>query len=195
MPVPPPPYFTEEFETEPWAWETVLTGLQSEPGLRVSDDYLIFELTQPNQWAYRILTAHTYSDVRIDARFEPRASEPSSTGLVCRYDPIGGWYEFNVSRDGHYGVLLGEWAEPGIATYLPLLYDDSEYIEPTLAAFEIGLACLHDTLWLYINGKLIRKLDVSGFGLVEGRIGLAVASFENLPVITAFDWVRVSAPE
>ena len=70
----------------------------------------------------------------------------------------------------------------------------SEYVNLGGEKNEIGLACQEDTLWLYLNGKLFRKLDVSRFGLQEGRLGLAAASFENLPVTAAFDWVRVSEP-
>lgn len=197
-PTPPPSYFTEDFESEPWYWQTFMTGStgsRPEPGVRADDGYLVFTLPQPFQWVYRVLSAHTYADVHIEARFEPRASEPSSAGLVCRYDPGDGWYEFNVSRDGQYSVLLGKWQGPGIATYAPLLNGVSEYITPAERAFEIGLTCEGQTLWLSVNGKVIRKLDVSGTHLKAGWIGVSAASFQNVPVISAFDWVRLAPPD
>ena len=132
--------------------------------------------------------------MRVDALFEPRGNEPSSTGVICRYSEEKGWYEFNISRDGTYNILLGQWLAEGIVQYAPILYDESEYIKPDLPAFEIGLACQESTLWVYINGKLIRKVDVARFGLSAGKIGLAVASFENVPVISAFGWMKVEEP-
>ncbi|HEY6073159.1 MAG TPA: hypothetical protein VIV15_07150, partial [Anaerolineales bacterium] len=78
--------------------------------------------------------------------------------------------------------------------YTPIASAASEYIKPGAEQNEVGLDCQEDILWLYLNGKLFRKLDVSRFGLGQGRLGLAVSSFENLPVIAAFDWLTVSEP-
>jgi hypothetical protein len=54
--------------------------------------------------------------------------------------------------------------------------------------------CQQNALWLYINRKLFRKVDVTRYGLTEGKVGFAISSFENTPVISVFDWVKVSAP-
>ena len=72
--------------------------------------------------------------------------------------------------------------------------DRSEYIQSGSADNEIGLTCQGTTLWLYINGKLFRKLDEKRFGLTDGKVGLSVSSFENTPVIASFDWVKLSEP-
>jgi hypothetical protein len=37
-------------------------------------------------------------------------------------------------------------------------------------------------------------VDVSRYELLEGKIGLTASSFENTPVIAAFDWVKISEP-
>jgi hypothetical protein len=37
-------------------------------------------------------------------------------------------------------------------------------------------------------------MDVSRFEVVPGKVGFTVASFENTPVITAFDKVTVNEP-
>jgi hypothetical protein len=47
---------------------------------------------------------------------------------------------------------------------------------------------------LYVNDKLIRKVDVSHYALTEGKVGIAASSFENTPIVTAFDQVRISEP-
>jgi hypothetical protein len=81
-----------------------------------------------------------------------------------------------------------------LAQYTPIVYDESEYIKPEAQGYEIGLGCLADELWLYINSKLIRKVNVARHGLTEGKIGLTVASFENALVISTFDWFKASTP-
>jgi hypothetical protein len=113
---------------------------------------------------------------------------------VCRYDEQAGWYEFNVSGDRTYNVLYGQWLAEGVARYTPIAFDSSEYLNPTGADNEIGLACEGTALWLYINGKLFRKLGETRFALTGGRVGLSLASFENTPVSAGFDWVRVGEP-
>ena len=80
----------------------------------------------------------------------------------------------------------------GIAEYLPVASGPSEYIKLDNSPQEIGLTCQGTTLFLYINGKLFRNMDISRFEVVAGKVGLTVASFENTPVITAFDKVTVS---
>ena len=193
-PTPPPRFFTEEFGVEPAYWTRLVTNGEGVPQASVEKNLLNMTLAEPYTWVYQLFEPYEYADVRVDALFEPRGSEPSATGVICRYSEESGWYEFNISRDGTYNILLGQWLMGGIAQYVPILYDESEYIKPELAAFEIGLACQGDILWLYINGKLIRKVDVERFGLFKGKIGLAAASFENTPVISVFDWIKVSEP-
>ncbi len=192
-PTPLPRFFTEEFEGAAPAWSLLQSNSETPPAVRLQDGALILDLQQPYQWAYAILGAEEYSDVRLDALVQSRGTGPEALGLVCRYSEANGWYEFNISSDGSYTVLFGQWLADGVATYSPIAAADSEYLQRG-GQNEIGLVCQGNTLWLYLNGKLFRKLDVSRFGLTEGRLGLAVASFENLPVTAAFDWVKVSEP-
>jgi hypothetical protein len=190
---PAPRSFTEDFEGNLPFWSFLQIDL-GQPAVGPDEErgFLVFDLRASNQWVYAIYSGQDYADVRVEARFEPRDSEPSSTGLICRYTEKNGWYEFNLSRDGSYNILFGQWLAHDIALYMPILKDKSEYVKPDQNAYEIGLGCLENVLWLYINGKLIRKVDVTRFGLGTGKIGLAAASFENVPVITAFDWIKVS---
>jgi len=190
----PSRFFTEDFEVDLAYWKPMQTSGDAMPAAYLKNGFLLFTLPVQHAWAYQLFVPHEYEDVRIDARFEPRGGEPSATGVFCRYTAAGGWYEFNIARDGSYGVLWGEWVAPEIARYTPVVYDESEYIDPTQASLEIGLGCQANTLWLYINGKLIRKLDVARHHLEGGQVGVAAASFENVPVIAAFDWVRLSEP-
>jgi hypothetical protein len=56
------------------------------------------------------------------------------------------------------------------------------------------LICSDTTLSLFLNQTLIRRIDVSSYKPGTGKIGIAASSYENIPVIAAFGWVKVSEP-
>jgi hypothetical protein len=70
----------------------------------------------------------------------------------------------------------------------------SNAIQPSGTPQEIGLICSGTTLSLLIDQTIIRNVDVSRFELISGKVGLTASSFENTPVIAAFDWMKVSEP-
>ena len=188
-------YFTEEFDTAPAYWSTLYaSGDSSRVDILNENSTLTFELYSPNAWVYAIYGAFEYESVHLETQVESRGSYVNATGLVCHYDEQDGWYEFNISNDGTYNVLYGQWLAEGVARYIPILNDSSERIETGNATNELGLDCYENIVQLYINGKLIRKMNVTHIGLAGGKVGLSLGSFEELPVILAFDWVNVSEP-
>lgn len=189
-----PRYFTEEFDGALPAWSVLQSNGGTPPQTSIQDGALSFELGAPYQWAYAIVGDQSYDNVRLDALAQSAGTLPDGLGLLCRYSEDNGWYEFNISGDGTYSVLFGQWLSEGVADYTPVAADRSEYLKHGAEKNEIGLACQDNTLLLYLNGKLFRKLDVSRFGLQAGKLGLAVASFENTPVLISFDWLKVSQP-
>jgi hypothetical protein len=193
--LPPARYFTEEFEAAPVYWSTLYaSGAPGRIEMLNRDGKLIFELYSPNAWLYAVYGAQEYDSVHLETRIESRGSDKNYMGLVCHYAEQAGWYEFNLSSDGSYNVLFGQWLAEGIARYTPILNDTSERIEKGNAINEMGLDCMEDVVQLYVNGKLIRKIDTARFGLGGGKAGISAASFDELPVILAFDWVKVSEP-
>lgn len=188
-PTPIPLYFTEDFNSSDTSvWNSFQTGGEALPTLGIENGLLRFDLSSPNSWYYAIHNAHKYEDVHITAKFSGPPS--GSTGLICRYSESG-WYEFNIASDGTYSVLFGQLLGDGIANYLPIANDSTEYITPGLMDYEIGLTCQGNLLSLSVNGKLFRNLDVSRFALTSGKIGIATASFEEIPIITTFDWLKI----
>jgi len=194
---PPPPerYFTEEFDTAPQYWSILYaSGDPDRVELLNENSTLTFEIYSQNTWVYAIYGAFEYEAVHIETNVESRGSQVNIIGLVCHYDEQDGWYEFNISNDGTYSVLYGQWLAEGIASYTPVLNDSSDRIQVENAVNEIGLDCNDTSLQLYINGKLIRSLNVEHIGLTGGKVGLAMGSFEEAPVILAFERVKVSEP-
>jgi hypothetical protein len=190
---PLPLFFTEEFNTDLGAWSSFQTGGTEAPTVNLENDFLRIDFSAPNTWYYAIHNAHEYSSVFVSAKFS--GTPAGSLGVICDYSEANGWYEFNLASDGTYGVLFGQLLAQGIAQYTPIATDTTEYLQPGKLDYEIGLACQENILLLYINGKLFRKLDVTRYGLTEGRVGINASSFDEVPMIATFDWVKVSEPE
>ena len=118
--------------------------------------------------------------------------------LVDRlYDGLSSVYTFfdpdqRSASYGTYNVLYGKWLSNGVADYLPILDGLSSAIEPSGTEQQIGLTCTGTSLSLLINDNIIRSVDVSRYERTAGKVGVTTSSFENVPVIVAFDWVKVS---
>jgi hypothetical protein len=193
-PTPLPRFFTNEFDSPLADWSILQTGNEAPPIVKTENSNLTLQMDTPYTWAYVVYSAQEYADVRIDARFTNQAGSPASIGLICRYSDIDGWLEYNVYSDGTYSVLYGQWLADGIADYFPVLSSSSNAILPSGSSQEIGLICSGTTLSLLIDQTIIRSVDVSRFELAGGKVGVTASSFENTPVIAAFDWVKVSEP-
>jgi hypothetical protein len=187
-------FFTDEFDAFSPSWTILQSGSDTVPSIKSENSTLTLQMDAAFTWAYSIYGAQDYQDIRVDARFANQAGSPASIGLVCRYSESEGWFEYNIMTDGTYNVLYGEWLAEGITDYLPILSGASNAIQPSGTLQEIALICSGTTLSLFIDQNLIRTVDVSRFELPGGKVGLTVSSFENTPVIAAFDWIRVSEP-
>ena len=193
-PTPLPRLFTNEFDSSLSGWVILQGGSEAVPNIRTENSSLILQMDSPFNWVYAVYGAQDYADIRVDARFSNQAGSPASIGLVCRYGDTEGWLEYNVSTDGTYNVLYGQWLASGIADYLPVLSASSNTIQPSGTSQEIGLLCSGTTVSLFIDQTLIRTVDVSRFELTSGKVGVTASSFENAPVVAAFDWAKVSEP-
>ena len=190
---PAPHTFTEGFDAGAPYWIFLQAGVPGGALNRASEGgALRFDLTDAEQWVYALYDPYVYEDVRVDAVVEFGAAGQASAGVICRYDPAVGWYEFNIHPDGTYSLLFGQWLADGIARYAPLVVAESEHILPS--ANEIGLVCEADILTPYINGTQLRKRQEKLHVLTEGKVGLAAASFENGGLAISYDWVSVGSP-
>ena len=189
-----PRFFTDEFDGSLGSWVTLQAGSGAVPNIKTENSTLTLQMDAPFTWTYVVFGAQEYDNIRIDARFANQAGSPSSIGLVCRYSESQGWFEYNISTDGTYNVLYGRWLADGVANYLPILSAPSNAIQPSGTSQEIGLLCSDTILSLFIDQTLIRNVDVSRYELTSGKVGITASSFENTPVIAAFDWVKVSKP-
>jgi hypothetical protein len=193
-PTPLPRLFTNEFDTSLAGWVILQAGSDAVPNIKTENSNLILQMDSPYTWVYAVYGAEDYDNIRVDAKFVNNALSPASIGLICRYSETDGWLEYNILTDGTYNVLYGKWLSSGIADYLPILSASSNAIQPSGTPQEIGLICSDTTLSLFVDQTLIRRVDVTSYKLATGKVGIAASSFENTPVIAAFDWVKVSEP-
>ncbi len=193
-PTPFPRFFTDEFDTLQAGWTILQAGSEGVPNVKAENGNLLLQMDSPYTWVYALYGAQDYDNVRIDTQFANQAGSPAAIGLICRYSESEGWFEYNVLTDGTYSVLYGKWLADGVADYLPIASASSSAIQPSGAVQEIGLICSGTTLSLLIDQNIIRNIDVSRYELTQGKVGIATAAFENVPVVAAFNWVMVSEP-
>jgi hypothetical protein len=192
-PGPAPREFQEDFDGHLayWKFMQVDTGQQA-IAPDAAGGFLTFDLREPNLWVFEIYDPQRYDDVRVEARVEFLEGEQEAAGVLCRYDENRGWYEFAIYPDQTYVLLFGQWLADGVARYTPLVQASSEKIRTK--ENEIGLVCQGDTLTPFINGTELRRRQEKIHALATGKIGVSAASFDQLPVTIAYDWVKVSSP-
>jgi hypothetical protein len=188
-PTPVPLFFTDDFNSDLGSWVSFQTGGKETPSLKLENDLLRIDISTPDTWYYAIHNAHEYPGVFVNAKFS--GTPTGSLGIICDYNESKGWYEFNIASDGTYSILFGQLLAEGIAQYTPIATSGSEYLKPGKLDYEIGLTCQDNILLPQINGKLFRKMDVTRFGLTEGRVGITASSFAEVPMIATFDWFKV----
>ena len=193
-PTPFPQFFTNEFDSSLAGWVILQAGNDSVPNIRTENSRLFLQMDAPYTWVYALYGPQDYDNIRVDTKFVNNAMSPASIGLICNYSDTDGWLEYNVSTDGTYSVLFGKWLSNGVADYLPVLNGSSNQIQQSGAEQQIGMTCSNGNLGLYINEALIRNVDVSHYELASGKVGVTASSYENIPVVASFDWVKVSEP-
>ena len=189
---PIPQYFTTNFDASLAGWTILQAGNDAAPNISVENNTLRLQMDSPYTWLYALYSPFDYEDVHIETEFINNALTPASAGLICRYSETDGWLEYNVSTDGTYNVLYGGWLSVGIADYLPVIVGVSKEVKQSGEIQQIGMTCAGTILRLYINGTIIRTVDVSSYELGEGKAGVTAASYESVPVIVAFNSVTLS---
>jgi len=191
---PPPLYFTDEFDAPSSYWQFFQTGgIDSPLQTSFENGSLRLNTSMSEAWYAGIYTANTYSNVYVSAKVSGTPS--GSVGLICRYNEEDGWFEFNIASDGIYSALYGHWLAPGIAEYRPVANTSAGQLQPNALDYELGLSCQDDFMLLLVNGKSVRRLDVSRFELVDGNVGITASSFSETPMTATFDWFKVAETE
>jgi hypothetical protein len=194
-------YFTDEFDTETNNWKyfvvngakkQIVNGIVGLMSVRPVGGLLIFDLQGKGAWVYATYEPFAYTDVRLDVRTNNRGTNNNNISLICRKSDAG-WYEFDIANNGLYQIVYGKIVGDKVE-YTPMADGGSTKIKPGLAENEYGIVCQGNTLVLYINGTETRRLEDKKYLLPEGKVGISVSSFRDVPVTVDFYWAKISQP-
>lgn len=195
-------FYTEEFDVENAAWQymvvngsghQIVNGIVGLMSVRTVGGLLIFDLQGKGAWVYATYEPFTYTDVRLDVKVGNRGSNNNNVSLFCRKSDAG-WYEFDIANNGMYEVFFSKIVDNTVE-YSLIADGGSVEINSGMAENEYGILCQGNTLTLFINGKEVRSLVDNKYGLPEGKVGISVSSFRDVPVIVDFFWAKISQPE
>ncbi len=194
-------FYTEEFDAETDTWKylvvngskrQVVNGIVGLMSVRALGGLLIFDLQGQGAWVYATYEPFTYTDVRLDVKVGNRGTNNNNVSLICRKSDAG-WYQFDIASNGLYQIFFGKLID-GVVEYTIIAEGGSTKIKTGLAENEYGILCQGNTLTLYINGTESRKFEEKKFLLPEGKVGISVSSFRDVPVTVDFYWARISQP-
>ncbi len=132
------------------------------------------------------------SDVHIEVEAKSGGVDDNYFGVLCRYQPDGGFYAFVISSDGYYGVLK-RTAEDD-----PFLLGTSEMLESSVintgeeASNTIAVDCVGNELTLTVNGQTLANVVDGAF--TSGDVGMIVATLTAENTMVSFDNFSVRAP-
>ncbi|MEW5938501.1 MAG: hypothetical protein AB1750_02460, partial [Chloroflexota bacterium] len=146
-----------------------------------------------NLRAFALYQPEIYKNLRLDVRVVNQSEAPYALNLVCRYSERDGWYQYEVFDTGAYNLYYFVWDKDKKAASTLL----AEGVAESMArgeANEIGLSCNDRDLSLYVNDRLVRAYPENQYVLRDGKAGIGVTSFDQIPVLVAFDWLKIGAP-
>jgi hypothetical protein len=187
-------YFTEEFDNDSGNWSKVVNknakeGDTSLAKVSIEGGRLKYDL---DKWliAYNLYDPFEYTNVRIDAHVENRGTNTNNILLICRASSEG-FYLVNIANSGLFAMYAYDGAKD---TYRRLADGGSKKIKPGKDINDYGLVCKDRDLILYINGNKTRQFTENEFVFRSGKIGIGIASEDQLPVKVEFDSVKISQP-
>ncbi len=195
-------FYTEEFDVESDAWKymvvngaerKIVNGIVGLMSVRTLGGLLTFDLQGKGAWVYATYEPFTYADVRLDVKMGNRGANNNNVSLFCRKSDAG-WYEFDIANNGMYEVLFGKVVGDTVE-YALIVDGGSVEINSGLAENEYGILCQGNVLTLYINGREVRRFEDNKYLLPEGKVGISISSFRDVPVIVDFFWAKISQPQ
>lgn len=199
---PPQPmdYFTEEFDATDfnnWSSFLLYDETYSDPDkVTVETDGGRLVWSFDTEWVdyYLFYNAFEYEDVTVEVRAENRGKNNTAVGLVCRYDPEVGWYQFRIANNGLYVIEYYEILPSGKIRPNRIANGGSNDIKQGKATNEYSITCEGEELTLTINGAEVTTIPERKYGLNSGQIGVAVSSLNVLPIEVEMDWITISEP-
>lgn len=175
--------FTDQFEGNLDRWE--IQGDASQLKLPPENGKLHFQLSKNgDQVPFIDLTYKDslYSDVQMDLVVINNGNDSNGIDLICRYGE-NGWYEFDVSSNGSYGIYA---YDAKVGEYVTLASGSSPAIMPGLVQNTYTAKCKGNELTLLANGKAVTTISETKFNFSSGSIDFGVFSWDNNSPVDVF---------
>lgn len=130
----------------------------------------------------------------MEAIADNRGVNDNNVTLFCRYSPESGWYEFNVFNNGLYNAYFTKPDPAGNLNYGLITEGGSNQIKQGRATNKYGLVCKKDSMSFYINDKELKTIPLPNYVPPEGKVGVSVSSYVQLPVQVLIQEVTISKP-
>lgn len=196
-------FFTETFDADSGNWSYFMVNGElysvtegfGKNNVAIEGGRYVFELEEENQWAYVKYDPYEYENVRVEIVADNRGVNNNNVSIICRYTPDVGWYEFNIANNGLYNIYYAEYREQGTKVrYNFIANGGSNKIRTGKETNTYVATCEGRTLTLEINGFEANSIDDNQYVLREGAVGVAVSSFNVLPVNVEIDQITISEP-
>jgi len=108
-------------------------------------------------------------------------------GLVCRYQDTDNYYSLSFGNDDYVAIYKnvdGNWES---------LFNEFVDIDLSAEYHKVTVSCIGTELSLYVDDQLL--VSVSDGDLLTGDVGLLVGTYEDVPIMLAFDNFVVYKPK
>lgn len=187
-------FFTEEFDgdTSNWSQKVELNateGNTSQANISFKDGRAVFDF---GKWliGYLFYAPYEYTNVRVEVRVDNRGTNVNNVLLVCRASDEG-HYLVNIANSGLFAMYA---YDSYTKSYARIADGGSNKIKAGKEINDYALVCNDRSLILYINGFEVRNYIDNKYALRKGKIGVGVASENQVPVRVEFEYVKISQP-
>ena len=188
-------FFEEDFNTDLDGWSTVVTsGDVDLLDLRAANGFLVFNIGDQNLNALSFFQAGMYKNVWIDLRVTNPGGTQHAVNIVCRYSKMEGWYQFEIFNSGLANLYYMAWDKALKPQPTLLAEGGSDAMPGGNTANLFSVICKDRQLSLYINGRMVITYQENQYVLPVGQVGIGVSSFEEIPVMVEFDWMKLETP-
>lgn len=179
----------DDFSVNEGNWTTIIDTDHSMVGYQAGG--MRFVVNSSNRDYYSIYdTPYTHAILDVDTT-KLAGPDDNVMGIVCRYQDIDNYYGFLISSDGYYGIIAKVNGNLEMLTDGQMHYN-ADVIHTGAATNHIRVSCVHDALWLEINGKNLAGLYNDS--LTEGKVGLIAGAISNPGIDVLFDNFSVIQP-
>ena len=188
-------FFEEQFDADPTGWSTVVTsGDVDLLDLQTKNGALVFDIGDQDLTALSFFQTSIYKNVWIDLHVTNRGGTDHAVNVICRYDKEEGWYQFQIFNSGLFNLYYMSWDENLKPQPTLLAKGGADTMRFAPSSNDLSVICNGRVLSLYVNGRMAVTYEENQYVLPAGQVGIGISSFDEIPVVVQFDWMKLETP-